>query len=539
MAKEKMAKSAGRENKKVITGVFEGGGVRGIGLIGAAGVFLEEGYWFQRVAGNSAGAIVAALIAGGYSATELRQIMMALDYSKFQDKDWRDHLPFGMAFSLFLEEGIYEGKYLRDFMKEKLAKAPHPIKTFRDLKEIDGSYRLQMIAADITRARLLVLPQDIADYGIDPDDLEVADAVRMSVSIPYFFEPVKLRHKDGTECCIVDGGIVCNFPIWIYDDDIEDGNPPVGFCLVDDGETRPVHGVLSMFVAIVETMLEARDKRYLEDEKLTTVQIPTLGVQTCDFDLSRDKQEALYLAGRKAAADYLDTLITGKGSRAAISSPAVRKRQLRSPESRRLHGILRGKAHDQPDKKRTAIKIGIYDDLIKKAVAAIWPGLDWRLIWCQVRQESNFNPNAVSSCGAIGLLQLLPSTAQELGYAKDDLFNPEVNLRAGITYLYRQYYHLPEIPDLVERVKFALASYNGGRGYINAAISLARKSSGQWNTWDYTKAFLAQPVCQVNGRHPDHDQIIQYVDRIWKDYLTMPVREELLIKTKRLKRPSR
>ncbi len=57
---------------------------------------------------------------------------------------------------------------------------------------------------------------------------------------------------------------------------------------------------------------------------------------------------------------------------------------------------------------------------------------------------------------------------------KDELYIPEKNLRAGIAYLYRQYYRFPEIPDPVERVKFALASYNGGRGYINAALSLAR-----------------------------------------------------------------
>ena len=118
-------------------------------------------------------------------------------------------------------------------------------------------------------------------------------------------------------------------------------------------------------------------------------------------------------------------------------------------------------------------KTGVYDSLIQKVTADIWPGIDWQLIKCQVNQESSFNPRAVSSCGAIGLLQLLPATAEELGFTKDELYIPEKNLRAGITYLYRQYYRFPEIPNPVERVKFALASYNGGRGYINAALSLA------------------------------------------------------------------
>jgi len=531
--------SAKEGNKKVITGVFEGGGVRGIGLIGAACVFLEKGYRFDRVAGNLAGSIAAALVAGGYDPAELKDIMMSLDYSLFMDKDWRERLPFGMAYSLLAEEGIYEGKYLRDFVQEKLAKAPHPIRTFRDVKEEDGSYRLQMIAADISRARLLVLPQDIADYGIDPDDLEVADAVRMSISIPYFFEPVRLMHNDGTESFIVDGGIVCNFPAWIYDDDIEKGNPPVGFCLVDDGETRPIHGVISMFAAIVETMLEARDKRYIADEHLPTVRIPTLGVQTCDFNLSKKRQEELYLAGRNAATEYLDVMEAKKGSRLLRSGLPAGRARMNSPESLRLRGILGEQAKKPSTSRKVVPKTGVYDNLIRDTVATIWPQLDWQLVKCQVRQESNFRPDAISSCGAIGMMQLLPETAQELGFTKDELYIPEKNLRAGITHLYRQYYRLLEITEPTERIKFALASFNGGRGYINAALSLARKSSGPWRNWNYTKAFLAHPGCNVNGRRPDYGQIIGYVDRIWSSYTGLPVKNEEVITAESTKRAGR
>ncbi len=69
-------------------------------------------------------------------------------------------------------------------MKEKPGEGPHPIRTFRDVKEKDGSYRLQMSAADISRAKLLVCSGHCR-LRYRADDLEVADAVRMSVSIPY------------------------------------------------------------------------------------------------------------------------------------------------------------------------------------------------------------------------------------------------------------------------------------------------------------------------------------------------------------------
>jgi len=103
-------------------------------------------------------------------------------------------------------------------------------------------------------------------------------------------------------------------------------------------------------------------------------------------------------------------------------------------------------------------------------------------------------------------------------FSREKLFNPETNLKAGIAYLKQQYDRFPEIPDQQERLKFALASYNGGRGYINRAIALARKEDAPWQTWDGVKNYLAAADCTVGGKHPDHRQIVTYVDRIWADY---------------------
>ena len=159
-----------------------------------------------------------------------------------------------------------------------------------------------------------------------------------------------------------------------------------------------------------------------------------------------------------------------------------------------------------------------WDSLIQYWTEKNWPDADWRLIKCQIRQESAFNPKAVSPCGAIGLMQIMPATGQYLGVSREKLFNPETNLKAGIAYLKQQYDHFPEIPDPQERLTFAFASYNGGRGYINRAIALARKEAAQWQTWDRAKRYLESDDCSVSGKHPDHRQIISYVDRIWADY---------------------
>ena len=80
------------------------------------------------------------------------------------------------------------------------------------MKQEKYEYKLRIIATDITKKKMLVLPQDIKDYGQDPATLEVARAVRMSMSYPFFFEAVPLNGS-----LIVDGGVVSNFPVELFD----------------------------------------------------------------------------------------------------------------------------------------------------------------------------------------------------------------------------------------------------------------------------------------------------------------------------------
>ena len=172
------------------------------------------------------------------------------------------------------------------------------------------------------------------------------------------------------------------------------------------------------------------------------------------------------------------------------------------------------------------------DSLIDYHTARLWPEADWRLIKAQVGAESGFRFGARSPAGAGGLMQLLPATFAEL-LPQGDITDPDDNLDAGIRYLREQYEHFPEIPDAGERLKFALAAYNAGRGYINRALALARTSEGcerkedgswppgRWQTWETAKTFLAVEGCRVNGKRPDYRQVWDYVERVmvrWAEY---------------------
>ena len=314
---------------KYVDLVFEGGGVKGIGLAGALATLEERGYEPQNVAGTSAGAITAALLAAGYSAAELRKLIIELDYRQFQDKAWEDKLPLiERSLSLLLDLGLYEGERFLAWIREHLeAKG---VRTFADLVHPDFAddpryrSRLQVIASDVTKHELLVLPRDAAKLGIEPDELDVALAVRMSMSIPVFFEPARFENpKTGESHVIVDGGMLSNFPVWLFDaeDQVPDW-PTFGMLLVEPKPSLPIgarlpeakmtgHGprvVVEYVKALAQTMMEAHDRLYVEQSSYArTIPIPTLGVGTTEFDLSPERALALFDSGRWAAEKFLDT----------------------------------------------------------------------------------------------------------------------------------------------------------------------------------------------------------------------------------------
>lgn len=303
--------------------VFEGGGVKAIGLAGAAAAMEEAGYRWACLAGTSAGALVAALLAAGYTGGELGQMLEDLDFRRFAD---RGRLPPALA--LVWHWGLYRGRYFEGWLRDLLA--ARGVHRFGDLRHPAGGHRfdhrLQVIASDLTHRRLLVLPGDVRRYGLNPDDLEVARAVRMSGSVPFFYRPVLLRPGRGV---VVDGGLLSNFPVWIFDAEgkVAPTHPTFGFRLVEPGFGRPtpVNGPISLAAALINTMLEAHDRRHVEErERVRTVDIPTLGVSTLEFDLSRQRKRELFAAGRESARRFLGKWdFPAYVSRYCLPQPAV------------------------------------------------------------------------------------------------------------------------------------------------------------------------------------------------------------------------
>lgn len=282
--------------------VFEGGGARGIAFIGAIQAMEEENVKWERLAGTSAGALIAALLASGYTSREILERVGDLNFSKLRGKTFLNRIPvFGMFLELMIHLGIYKNDYLESWVESLLAEKG--VRTFADLP--DG--KLKIIASDISNGQMLILPDDLGRYKMTPADLNVSTAVMMSASIPFFFRPVIWTTKERKKSYILDGGLLSNFPIWIFDTD-NPRFPTFGFHFVKDKVNidavipTPIH----LFKNIFKTMLQAHDLRHLNEETLErTIQIPTGDINATDFELTEEEIDFLYQSGYLSTKEFL------------------------------------------------------------------------------------------------------------------------------------------------------------------------------------------------------------------------------------------
>ncbi|WP_035509064.1 patatin-like phospholipase family protein [Halobacillus karajensis] len=288
-----------------VDGVFSGGGVKALAFIGALEELEDRGYSFSRVAGTSAGAILASLTAAGFSAKELKERLKSLSFLSLVDVPLSDRLfPFMKWLLLYYRMGLYRGNQLETVLEHWLGEKG--VRTFADIPK--GA--LKVICSDLTLGRIVVIPDDLKKvYGIDPATFSVAKAVRMSSGLPYFFFPVKIHGKRG-KSVIVDGGVLSNFPLWIWEK--KDGcrtRPVIGMKLSDEPDKLPeqrIKNAIQMFHALFKTMQQAHDSRYISKTlSKDIIFIPVNNVETIDFAMSEKEKEALMDLGREHASKFL------------------------------------------------------------------------------------------------------------------------------------------------------------------------------------------------------------------------------------------
>jgi NTE family protein len=309
-------------------GVFSGGGVKGIAFAGAIKAAEEAGYTeWRRLAGSSAGAIAAMALAVGYDAARIREVLAATDYTRLADTGGI----FGRLINLVRRRGLTRGQGLQEWIESLLRDAPQQATVFGDLEG-----RLQVVGCDLAHSRLVVFPDDVTLYEdesggtLKPDDFPIADAVRISAGYPYFFPPLALRDRaTGRDGVLVDGGVASAFPVFLFDRP-QPRHPTWGFRLYSGiGAERPSQREISgldwpveMAWGILDTAMNAFDRRDLLSFGDRVVSIPTGDIDSLDFDLSPEEREFLYRSGYEAARAFFATNPTGRNSLGEVPAPA-------------------------------------------------------------------------------------------------------------------------------------------------------------------------------------------------------------------------
>lgn len=297
-----------QQGKTLIDSVFEGGGAKGVAYGGALDVIAERDMWFRKIAGTSAGAITASLIAVGYDHKELRNIIMGTNFNDFKDLKW-GFLPTWANLLMF--GGLYWGKFFEKWIDKKFNEKLGYSPTMKDLP-----IPLTVIASNITDQQMLVIDKDTAP------DLKVSTAVRMSMGIPFFFDVFKWFGFYASKIRarrVVDGGLLSNFPLFVLENDGQHGVPVLGFRLDEVKEKKPPKGfwawvlalvkklpVVNIAAAVLSTGMDAHDNRHIEDDDWARIVNIPVDVGTTDFDLSKEKKEELMMRGRIATEKVLD-----------------------------------------------------------------------------------------------------------------------------------------------------------------------------------------------------------------------------------------
>jgi NTE family protein len=279
--------------------VLQGGGVKGIAYVGALEVLddLQLLDKIENVAGTSAGAITACLVALRYSAAEIKSIVFDLDFNSFEDRK----NPLRVA----TKYGLYAGNAFLDWITNLIVKKDLGEKaTFADFKAA-GCRNLKVFGTDLYTKGLQEFSAETTPQTI------VAEAVRASMSIPLFFKSWKFSNSIPNDHIYVDGGVVLNFPINTFLEQEHKLGHTLGLHLDNLSGEKTVdpfgYDHIGKYIrSLFDTLLKAQVVEFDEnpEELKHTIRIDDLGVSATDFGLSDETKNKLIAEGKKATTAF-------------------------------------------------------------------------------------------------------------------------------------------------------------------------------------------------------------------------------------------
>lgn len=314
--------------------VFEGGGVLGIAYIGVLRYLFERGIMqnLQRVAGTSAGAVTACVVSFNLPFSATKQIADSLDYEKVPQKAEVSPLEaLALALApkaeklvadkdcierLLAQYGWYSSDYFYGWLRDIIAEQFDPTKkappyTFADFqnpalhKNNRPFWELSVIGTDVSTATSKVFSFETTPH------MEVAQAVRISMSVPVYFESATADIGGAKPQVFCDGGVMRNYPINLYDaynfrDKIYTRRPceTLGARFNKAPIHRDIHNLIDYISALLECFTRAQKDQYMQNERdiARSIEIDTDTVKALDFNIKTNDETYNYLVNQGYAA---------------------------------------------------------------------------------------------------------------------------------------------------------------------------------------------------------------------------------------------
>jgi len=299
--------------------VFEGAGIRGIAYAGVISELESKNMLksIEKVGGTSAGAIVALTVSLGYTGNEIQQVIAETNFRKFNDGNYFFVGGLNRTNKYF---GWYRGKRIEDWLEKLIDhKTANAEITFEEL-HTRGFKDLYVTGTSLNKQQLVIF-----SYKTYPK-MKIKDAVRISASIPLYFEAVFIdkdgrvvqrpKQKEGLEI-MVDGGFTGNFPIRMFDSSSTRNYSTLGFRIDSDDQIKndrkekdiaamPVGNFKQYMAAFYNIVIENLNRQQLtEEDWQRTVSISDGHVGPRIRKLSAKEINILIENGKQAVKAYI------------------------------------------------------------------------------------------------------------------------------------------------------------------------------------------------------------------------------------------
>lgn len=304
--------------------IFSGGGIKGICYCGALlelekkGLLFDENnaLKFKGIAGTSAGSIIGSLLAIGYTPIEIKDIMYNIDFEKI-GYDGTGY--FSDTFNLFENWGLCPGNYIQELMgnliKDKTGNADY---TLEDLEK-EKNIKLVIVTTNMNLKRSEYLYSGHSNKLFS--NIPIRKAIRMSIGIPFMFEPYSYN-----DCFYVDGGILDNYPLHVFDGvnpedpkarlNLSVPNPKVlGLKIMtpdrelnyDSVKKENLKTIYEYTFSFIDTVLIENERRLMTPSFWKrSIIIITPDYPLTKFSLTNEEKENLISVGKKYVNEFFD-----------------------------------------------------------------------------------------------------------------------------------------------------------------------------------------------------------------------------------------